>query len=397
MKWFFLGLKVNKTYRALAVAFVAALLCFAQNANAGLGGPKISTHPYLSVASATGSRELLSNHKAIQDDITGIKHNGQPQAGPNGLLKAFDENAASATGNVMFLSIDLGDDYVVDSSVVNFAFPVNYAIGTSIYYGPTLAPTYNLTTGIGDFLIENEKFREFHPLLWVEPPEKIDKLKLTPTVCRFMWFHFHAESATIIGDVNEIQIYGHKYTPNAGDLAYINRSKWTSNASSCNDCGEGFTGEQMYDWLLSSPHKGTANPNDWKIIDMHESVTFTQASFIMGTNGNSVDFYANNDSTKWGNALATLTMPNDTATVLFPNKPTARYLKFVTKGEKGGWWLTYDVNLLVARSDVPTTLRSQQLRSFKYSTRPAGQFYYNFLGQQISTGHSTRMTTMEKK
>ncbi len=343
--------KKNRNYKfgdnILRGLFISVLFTFPIQAE--LNYHTSSVHPLLSPASANGARVLITTAKVIFDKY----QEGGSYSDPANATKALDGNAGTSTGRIAHLSVDLGDNYVVDSIAFDFARPSKYNMAFSSYYGPDAPFVASGTTGIDSFPQAKEIYRDFHPILWVQDPTSLDGHAITPSVGRFVWFHFHYTNPAN-ADIKELKFFGHKYTPSAGDLASLARGKWSATGTSCKNCGEGDISYHLWDELLPGVWNLAVNIGENVILDMGDTASFTQVSLVM-TSPSEMELYASNDKNNWGPVFSTFHC-NDSITINFPQKKQARYLKFSEKNQTSDWWDFYDINVIGPLSGVATGL-----------------------------------------
>jgi len=331
---------------------------------------------------------LISTHKAIRTSYfydQGDAHTPNPE-------KAFDGDENTSTGGAGNISLDLGDDYVVDSAVVKFSgSSTKYAISVSPYKGKTkLPPTYDLTSGLGIFPTGEVVNQEFRNILWVLDAKKNDERKLPPTPCRFMNFGFHPVyngGWSTVG-VNEILVFGHLFKPNAQDEVYLNRGDWKPTAyADGQPGGEGQTVTFAMDGNYTNRWRPNAipKPGDWYQIDLGKEETFNQINVVFNLTpltpiNQAIDVFATNDLSNWGQPISKMDY-RDSVTATFPTQKK-RYLKVAFNTTAGGWWEIDEINLLATYDpNAVVGLAPKQIPTSFYSNTGAFKTKFNLLGR----------------
>ena len=129
------------------------------------------------------------------------------------------------------------------------------------------------------------------------------------------------------------------------DTAAQDRSNWTA-TSSTGDATQAIDGDIYSRW--STGHSQDSSLNDYIQIDMGSQRLFSQ--IVMDSGLSASDYarsylvYATNDTSNWGNPIASGTGNGQVVKVSFPLQ-NARYIKVVDTSSTGWWWSIANFNV----------------------------------------------------
>jgi len=306
---------------------------------------------------STAGEENIALHKAVLSGA--IEYTGPGNTNARNTEhpeKAFDGDRNSSTGSAGNITVDLGDVYLVDSLVLYFSGtpPRHYEVSRSLYLGSkVLPPAYNLTTGLGTVPAEETVNQDYQTFMLITGVQNVDKQKIPPQVCRFLNFDismaFNGQYFKV--GVNEIEVYGKKYVPKSGDEKLLSRKNWVTTAyADAAPAGEGPTVSHAIDSHYANGWQPMTKtePGQWYQIDLGEELSFNRINLVFeivntSVTPNAIGIYATNDSSNWGNPIATVDY-RDSVTTSFPLQKK-RYLRFQQNTTSQGRWTIDDITV----------------------------------------------------